>query len=180
VYLHKTSQAGQWFRRSVAGRSSRRLGCAIRPVVCGIHGGQSGTGQVFLRELQLSAVSISPPVLHTHFSFLLSECLHTHFSFLLSECLHTHLVFCCQNVFTRTSVFCCQYVSTIALHALFFYCQYVSTSSPHALQFSAVIMSPLAFQFSAASMSPPMPKGGNSLSLTLHIQVTLAVDSIVK
>ena len=168
MYLHKTSQAGQWFRRSVAGRSSRRLGCAIRPVVCGIHGGQSGTGQVFLRELQLSAVSISPPVLHTHFSFL------------LSECLHTHLVFCCQNVFTRTSVFCCQYVSTIALHALFFYCQYVSTSSPHALQFSAVIMSPLAFQFSAASMSPPMPKGGNSLSLTLHIQVTLAVDSIVK
>ena len=114
--------------------------------------------------LQFSAVRMSPHAL----------------SFLLSECLHTHLVFCCQYVFTRTSVFCCQYVSTIALHALFFYCQYVSTSSPHALQFSAVIMSPLAFQFSAASMSPPMPKGGNSLSLTLHIQVTLAVDSIVK
>jgi hypothetical protein len=102
VYLHKTSQTGPWFRRSVASRSSRRLGCAIRPVVCGIHGGQSGTGQIFLRALQLFAVSMSSPVLHTHFSFLLSECLDTHFSFLLSECLDTHLVFCCQNVSTRS------------------------------------------------------------------------------
>jgi len=125
VYLHKTSQAGPWYRRSVAGRSSRRFGCAIRSVVCGIHGGQSGTGQVFLRALQLSAVSISPPVHHTHFSFLLSECLHMHASFLLSVCLH-------QCPPTGTSVFCCQYVSTIAPHAHFFCCQYVSTSSPHA------------------------------------------------
>jgi hypothetical protein len=107
-----------------------------------------------------------------HFRYLLSVYLH--------QCSTRTSVFCCQNVSTRTSVSCCRSMSTIALHPPFFCCQYVSTSSPHALQFSAIIMSPLALQFSAASMSPPIPKGSNSLSLTLHIQVTLAVYSIVK
>jgi hypothetical protein len=109
-----------------------------------------------------SAVSMSRPVLHTHFSFLLSVCLHNCFTrtfFLMSVCL--------DQFSTCTSVFCCQYVSTIASRALF---PAVSMSRPvlHTHFFPAV------------SMSRPVPKGSNSLSLTLYIQLTLAVDNIVK
>jgi hypothetical protein len=61
--------------RAIAQAVSRRLltkeglVCAqVSP--CGICGGQSGTGQVFLRVLRFSPVSIITPLLHIHSSII--------------------------------------------------------------------------------------------------------------
>jgi hypothetical protein len=62
----KVSKAVPWLRWLVAGLSLRRPGLAPGSIHVGFVVGKVALGQVFLRVLRFSPVSIIPPALQTH------------------------------------------------------------------------------------------------------------------
>lgn len=69
----------------------RRPGFDLRPVHVTFMLGQVALGQVFLRVLQFSSVSIIPPILHTHLHFSTTKAKWRSLQSLGTEYFHTSL-----------------------------------------------------------------------------------------